>query len=164
VRRTDREVADTASILAILDRCEVMRIALCADNMPYIVPLNFAYKAVGEDVFIYFHCAREGKKLNLIAKNNAVCFEADCSCKILEAESACHWSAEYESVIGEGEITIVDDEDHKVKALDILMGRYGFIGTPRYLQQELDAVLVLMIHVSSMTGKRKIQANLRGGE
>ena len=154
MRRADKEVVDVPSMLAILDKCEVMRIALCADNMPYIVPMNFAYEVADGAVLIYFHCAKEGKKLDLIRQNNAVCFEADCSCKIREAESACNWSTAYESVIGEGEITIVEDETHKAKALDTLMKRYGFKGVPSYSPKELEAVLVLKIHVSSMTGKR----------
>jgi len=156
VRRSDREITDTSSICAILDKCDIMRIALCADNKPYLVPMNYAYEATGEDVYIYFHCATEGKKLDVIAQNSAVCFEVDCSYKTLKAERACSWSAEYESVIGEGEITIVDDAAQKTRALDFLMSKHGFVGTPQYSLKDLDAMRVLMIRVSSMTGKRKI--------
>jgi len=156
MRRADREIVGLANILSIFDKCEIMRIGLCVDNKPYIVPLNFAYEVVGEDVFIYFHSAPEGKKLDMIAKNNNVCFEVDCSYKIEKAELACNWSAEFESVIGEGYIIILDDEKQKVRALDLLMKRHGFEGEPTYNPQELAIVTVLQISVTAITGKRRI--------
>jgi nitroimidazol reductase NimA-like FMN-containing flavoprotein (pyridoxamine 5'-phosphate oxidase superfamily) len=153
MRRSDKEVTGLTNILAILDKCEVMRIGLCVDNKPYIVPLIFAYEVVDEKVFIYFHSASEGKKMDMIAKNNNVCFEADCSYKTIKAELACKWSAEFESVIGEGTVAILADETQKVHALDLLMKRYGFSGKPHYSAQELSKVTVLKITVTAITGK-----------
>jgi nitroimidazol reductase NimA-like FMN-containing flavoprotein (pyridoxamine 5'-phosphate oxidase superfamily) len=57
----------------ILKRGEVGRLALCNGSMPYIVPLNFLY----HERKIVFHCAWEGKKLDLIAENPNCCFEVD---------------------------------------------------------------------------------------
>ena len=157
MRRRDREVVGLTNILAILDKCDIMRIGLCVDNKPYIVPLNFAYEVTGEEVYIYFHCASKGKKLDMIAQNSNACFEADCSYKTIEAENACDWSAEFESVIGDGKITILEEETQKVSALDTLMKRYGFPGKPHYIPSALAAVTVLQIRVTSMTGKRKME-------
>ena len=154
MRRKDR-VKELPNILAILDKCEIMRLGLCADNKPYIVPMNFAYEVFDEQVFIYFHCASEGRKLDMIAKNSNVCFEADCSYKTLKAEDACDWSAEFQSVIGEGIIAVVSEENDKIHALDLLMKRYGFEGKPHYSPQALSAVTVLKIIVEGMTGKSK---------
>jgi len=155
LRRSDRDVVGLTNILSILDNCDIMRLGLCVDKEPYVVPLNFAYEVIGEEVFIYFHCASKGKKLDMIAQNSNACFEADCSYKIMEAKNACDWSAEFESVIGDGKITILKDETQKVKALDTLMKKYGFQGKPYYIPSELAAVTVLQICVTSMTGKRK---------
>lgn len=157
MRRKDREVAGLTNILAILDKCDIMRIGLCVDNKPYIVPMNFAYEVTGEKVFIYLHCAPDGKKLDMIAQNSNACFEADCSYKTLEAEAACSWSAEFESVMGEGEITVLKDEDQKIRALDALMNRYGFSGKPHYAPASLAAVTALRISVTSITGKRRMK-------
>lgn len=157
MRRRDREVVGLTNILTILDKCDIMRIGLCVDNKPYVVPMNFAYEEIDEKVYIYFHCASKGKKLDIIAQNSNVCFEADCSYKTVKAENACDWSAEFESVIGDGEITIQKDEIQKVRALDTLMKRYGFPGKPYYNPSELAAVTVLQICVTTITGKRKMK-------
>jgi len=155
MRRTDREVTDPADILAILDKCEVMRIALSVDDRPYLVPVNFAYEVRDGELFVYAHSALSGRKLEMIDMNDTVCIEADCSFKIRKGERACDWGAEYESVIGEGKIAIVDDYFEKAAALDLLMKRYGFEEKPQYSPAELFAVAVLQIRVSSITGKRR---------
>ena len=154
MRRDEREAAGLTDVLAILDKCEVLRLGLCAADRPYIVPMNFAYEAVNEELFIYLHTASSGKKLDMIAENNNVCFEADCSYKTVEAGAACDWSAEYESVIGEGVIKILKGEEQKIKALDALMKKHGFAGKPGYKPAALKAVTILQIHVKSITGKR----------
>ena len=156
LRRNDREVIGLRNILAILDKCEVMRVGLCVDNQPYIVPMNFAYEVDGEKVYIYFHSASEGRKLKMISENNNVCFEADCSYKTLKAEVACNWSAEFESVIGEGKIVVITDELQKIAALDLIMKRHDFAGKPSYKSQAVDAVTILQIKVTSITGKCKM--------
>jgi len=132
-----------------------MRIGLCEGNKPYIVPMNFAYEAIDTDLMIYFHGASEGKKLDMIAKNSNACFEADCCYKTLTAESACNWSAEFQSVMGEGKISLVTDEARRIHALDVIMKRYGFEGKPSYKLQSLKAVTILQICVTSITGKSK---------
>lgn len=157
MRRSNKEVTETADILSILDKCEVMRIGLSVDDKPYIVPMNFTYEQLDGKIFIYFHCAAEGKKLDMIEQNNNVCFEADCSYKTLEAETACNWSAEFESVVGEGTIARLTGETKKISALDLLMKRYGYAGKPHYKQTELEAVTVLKISVASVTGKRRMK-------
>ena len=161
MRRTDREVTGLENILAILDKCEIIRIALSVDNKPYIVPLNFAYETKDEKVFIYMHCAPEGRKLDMIAKNNNVCFEADCSFKVVSSDTACDYFTEYESVIGEGAAFILIEEKDKIHALDLLVKRYGFEGEPQYQPKIVEKVKVLQISVSAITGKRKLQSAFR---
>ncbi|MDR0198562.1 MAG: pyridoxamine 5'-phosphate oxidase family protein [Methanomassiliicoccaceae archaeon] len=155
MRMSEREVVGTANILEILDKCDSIRIGLSVNDRPYIVPMDFAFEAIGDSVSIYMHCAREGKKMDMIAKNNNVCFEADHSHEIIKAEAACHWGAKFESVMGEGKIFVVDDDKERVKAMDLLMRRHGFVGRPNYEPKALAAAAVLRISVTSMTGKRK---------
>ncbi|MCL2143556.1 MAG: pyridoxamine 5'-phosphate oxidase family protein [Methanomassiliicoccaceae archaeon] len=153
MRRNDREIAGTPDILAVLNECGVIRIGLSADGAAYIVPMNFAFETVGKNVHIYVHCAPEGRKLDMIAKNNIVCFEADRSYGVVKAETACRWSYGYESVMGNGTITKVTGKDEKLRAMDLLMKRYGLSGRPGYDENMLTDVTVLRITVTSMTGK-----------
>ena len=157
MRREERAVTNAADILAILAKCEVMRLGLCMDNRPYIVPMNFAVEEVDGKVSVYFHCAPKGRKIDMLTQNPNACFEADCDCRIVKGESACDWTAAFESVIGEGAIAIVQDLDAKKHALDCIMQKYGFDGAPTYSDAMLQRVCVLRLDVQSMSGKRNLR-------
>lgn len=79
MRKAQREIKDFDGILTVLDGCQTIRLGLYDEQFPYVVPLSFGWESVGGKLLIYFHCAKEGKKVDLIAKNNAVCLEADTS-------------------------------------------------------------------------------------
>ena len=66
MRRKDRE-RDRDFGLAVIDSCEYGTVALQGDE-PYCLPLSLV--RVGEE--LYFHCALEGKKLDLLRNNNRV--------------------------------------------------------------------------------------------
>ena len=63
MRRTDRQVADEAGIRAILDRCQICRLALWDEEGPYIVPMSYGYRWDEGGLKLYFHW--RGKRLRL---------------------------------------------------------------------------------------------------
>ena len=81
MRRTDRKISRTDEIESIIKKADVCRIALVDGNRPYIIPMNFGYEK-SKPSKIYFHCASDGRKLDLIRKNNNACFEMDTDHKI----------------------------------------------------------------------------------
>ena len=78
MRRKDREITDFDEMMEIVKKCDTCRLALNDGEYPYIVPLNFGHEVKDGKLTLYFHCANEGKKLDLIRKNNKVTFEMDC--------------------------------------------------------------------------------------
>ena len=68
MRRKDREVTDFMQIENIISRCTCCRIGFYDDGEVYIVPLNFGYEAKGDTYILYFHAAKEGRKIDLIKK------------------------------------------------------------------------------------------------
>lgn len=156
MRRKDREIAAPDEIAAILEKCPVGHLALSDGDRAYVVPLNFAWKTADGKMTLYFHCAKEGRKIDLIRKNPNACFEADCSFSVVKGSSACRWSALYESMIGEGRTALVDDPEEKREALDLLMKRYGFEGKPSYEPAELAAVAVIRLELDAVSAKRKL--------
>ena len=76
MRKKDREIKDTKELEEILQKADVCRIAFAVDGIPYIVTMNFGY-IWKDSLTLYFHCAKEGKKLELMKRNNMVCFEMD---------------------------------------------------------------------------------------
>lgn len=151
MRRNDKEIKDTAVIEEILSKAEVCRLGLCDEGKPYIVPVCFGY---GDNV-LYFHCASEGRKIDIIKKNSNVCFEVDIDCKIVVAEQACDWGMNYKSIVGFGKAEFVEDVEKKRTALDIIMEHYSE-GDFEYTDQAIDKITVIKIEIEEMTGKNSI--------
>lgn len=151
MRRTEKEIKDRAEIDSIIRRSQVVRIGLSDDGQPYIVPLCFGYD--GEA--LYVHCAKEGRKLDIIRKNNKVCFEFDIALGIIEAEQACGWGMKYQSVMGTGTAQILDDFEGMRKALDLLMAQYSDREFT-FSDEMLNRTAVIKIEIESLSGKQAI--------
>lgn len=121
MRRKDREVTDIEQLLEIIDCCKVCRIAMQDKDGLYIVPLNFGFEYKAETLTLYFHSAKEGRKINAIVEDGSVCFEMDCEHRLIEADEACDYTYSFKSIIGNGCATMVDDSDEKKKALSLIM-------------------------------------------
>ena len=156
MRRKDREVTDVAEILDIIDRCEYCRLALSEDDEPYVFPINFGYKHEDGVLTLYFHSAREGRKLDIIRKNPLACVEMDCSYKVVVNAEACDFSAEYESVIGSGKIEILTDEDERREGLLSIMHKVAPGESFNLPENKLRPTEVFKLTVSEFTGKRNI--------
>lgn len=153
MRRNDREVTDPDEQIAIMQRCDVCRLAFFDADSPYIVPMNFGFEQACDTLLLYFHCAKTGKKLDCLAADPRVSFEMDGAHRLLEADSACGYSMEYESVIGRGTARLLGDAE-KAHALQCIMRHYRpgktFVFDPRMM----DAVAVFQVSVQSLTAKR----------
>ncbi|HYA14991.1 MAG TPA: pyridoxamine 5'-phosphate oxidase family protein [Syntrophales bacterium] len=121
MRRSKDEIKERAEIDAIIRKSRVCRLGLCDGEEPYIVPLCFGYDGKA----LYFHSATEGRKIDVIRKNNRVCVEFDIPGEMKESEQGCKWGITYRSVIGFGAAEIVDDGEAKREALAILMAQYS---------------------------------------
>ena len=164
MRRKDREITDKSEIMKIIEKCDVCRLALSQNNVPYIIPMNFAHDIIDSKPVIYFHCAKEGKKIDIIRENSAACFELDCSLKVVVVNSK-HYTMEYESVIGSGNVFIVEDNkiEEKQKALSLLIKKYspenaGELSSDDYFTDEmLNSVTILKLMIDDFTGKQNIK-------
>jgi len=120
MRRKDREVTDQARIQEIVARCKVCRLGLSDEGQAYIVPLNFGHD--WEDgLTLYFHSAREGRKLDILNKNPRVCFEMDIEGDVVEADNPCSYGYTFASIMGEGKVEFIEGQAEKAAALEKLM-------------------------------------------
>ena len=149
MRKKEKEITEESVIEAIINKSLVCRLALSDDNSPYIVPLCFGY----EDKVLYFHGSLKGKKIDIIKKNQKVCFEFDINTEIVKAEDACHWSMKYQSVIGFGKAVLLEDLDEKRKAFNIIMSQYSD-QTFQFNDATLKGMVVIKVEIESMTGKQ----------
>ncbi len=121
MRRKDREITEKNKIYEIIDNCYCCRIGFYDNGEIYIVPLNFGYEVINHTITIYFHGAKAGRKIDLIHKVDNVGFEMDTNHHLTEGVTACKYSASFQSIIGNGKISIVEDRDEKEKGLQIIM-------------------------------------------
>lgn len=151
MRRSEKEITDESAIEAIINSSIVCRLALSDGDQPYIVPLSFGY----QDRILYFHSALEGKKIDIIKKNNRICFEFDVNTEIIEAEKACKWGLKYQSVIGFGKAVFVEDFEEKQKALSIIISQYSNRNF-QFPDKAIKKTVIIKIEIESMTGKHSL--------
>jgi len=149
MRKKDKEITDIDEIERIIRRAICCRIGLVDNDEPYVVPVSFGY----ERNALYFHGASEGHKIELIKKNNKVCFEIDTDVAVVKAEKPCQWTMRYRSVIGMGRAHILESAEEKAHGLELLMRHYTE-GDFSFPKSELGSVLVVRIDIENITGKK----------
>lgn len=150
MRRKDKELQDSRILGIILKEADICRIAMCHNNEPYIVPMNFCY----QDDSIYLHSAREGHKIGILRENPQVCFEIEYGTKMLPSEIACDWSMKYYSIVGWGKVEFIENTKEKEKALKLIVGKYTRASGPRFGEDMLKRLVVIKIKIGKMTGKK----------
>lgn len=150
MRRKDREM-DVSFALSIADKCEYAVISMTdSSNKPYCIPVSPVL--IGE--YLYFHCAREGRKVDILKANPSVCVCCVGNTRRMENE----FSTEYESAIIVGNAEEVTVEKEKVMALRVLCERHTPMNMEEFdntIEKSLFRTSVWRIHMDEITGKRK---------
>ena len=160
MRKADREVTDIEEKLAALLRCEFLTLALRGEGAPYCVPLNFGAELVGERLVFYFHCAREGVKLEKLAADGRVGFSAARLLRVFNKGVApCGYTADYESVCGEGVARLLTEDAERLHGLCVLMAHYTEerFAEADFLPRPLSLTAVVRVDVSAWTCKRLVR-------
>lgn len=111
LRRSDKEIKDPDELKRILRSTKYVTIALSKGNQPYLVTLSHGYDAKRN--CIYFHCAREGKKIDYINANNKVWGQAFIDHGYEEGE--CNHL--FSSVHFSGKVTFIQRPEERVEAM-----------------------------------------------
>jgi nitroimidazol reductase NimA-like FMN-containing flavoprotein (pyridoxamine 5'-phosphate oxidase superfamily) len=157
MRRKDKEIIDINDKMAIIEKCKFCRLGLCENNFPYVIPLNYGYTYENEKLILFFHGAIEGKKIEIIKKNNNACFEIDCDTKLIEGRNFCNYGYEFKSIIGFGRIIFLEENDEKSIGLKYLMKHQtGNEIMQDFSEDELKNVCVFKMVVEEFTGKQKL--------
>lgn len=150
MRRIDKEISDLQVMEEVLREAQVCRIAMYDEDYPYLIPMNFGYR----DGCIYLHSADEGHKIDLLRKNPRVSFEAETKLELRKGSEPCKWGMRYYSVIGQGVVQFLEDDELKREALDILTEKHTGQHKFAYPQEALDKIVVLKLAIEQMTGKK----------
>lgn len=138
------------------ERCEeILReaawgtLALCgADGVPYAVPVNF----VQEGGKIWFHCAPEGRKIDLIRENPVVSFCVVGSAQVVPED----FSTRYESVILTGRARLLETREEKIGPMTALCKKFSepYLEKLNCLRGDLRSLGLAEIEILDMTGKK----------
>ena len=155
MRRTDREVTDNRQIQSIIEQAKVVHIGMIDNDRPYVVPMQYGFVFADGQLTLYVHCAKEGRKLDVIKKNPRVFIELETEAAIISGgDIPCKYGSEYASVMGDGTVVVVEDVAEKILGLQLLMktqtGRDFDIS-----EQMTKSVTVLRIDVPHVTAKSR---------
>lgn len=155
MRRKDREVRDRAAVDGILRDGEYCHLALSRENKPYSIPMSFGYAWEGEALILYFHCAKEGEKLDILRQNNraSVSIVASAELYAKDADVGCTYGSYYRSLVAHGEISVVNEIDEKAKGLALIMGHYAPEREFSFGERECNMVTVLRFVAESWSAK-----------
>ena len=157
MRRKDREITDLTRIDRILQQSLVCRLALCRDNIPYIVPMNYGYSfSDDKHLTLYFHSAKEGKKIDILKNNPKAAFEMDHGLQLIETDVACKFSMLYESVVGVGDVAFCDDPGKKKEALIRLMEHYAPGRAFAFTDDQVENLSIFTLKADHYTAKSNI--------
>ncbi len=121
MRKKSREM-DAAWALEVMDKAPYITVSMTdGEGMPYAVPLSLA--RTDEQTF-YFHCALEGKKLDILQTNPNVCLTAVTKCKPTVGPKDGSFTLEFKSAIAFGRAELVTDDTEKREALRAICLRF----------------------------------------
>lgn len=150
MRKKDREITDPAEIKKILNRGEVISVAMCQGDQPYVLPFNYGFL----NGLIYIHSSTKGFKLDVLAQNPKVSFNVTTDVQLLPADNPKDCSVAYSSVVGFGRVRMVDDPVEKLAALEAVMVQYYPKNDAwQYPDKAVGACTVWCIEIEHLTGK-----------
>jgi len=150
MRRSDKQITDAHEIRDILKSNTVCRLAMCDGDSPYLVPVDYGFDGTS----IYVHSAGAGRKIDVLGRNSAVCFEVTDSVSTVTSQTACGFGTRFRSVIGFGTVSLLEAEEEKREALLEIMHQHTGKREWEIPASRLQSVTVLKINVDSVTGKK----------
>ena len=150
MRRKDRE-RDREFGISVIDECEYGTVAIQADE-PYCLPLSLV--RIGND--LYFHCALEGKKLDLLRGNNAVWVSFVGENKAAQDD----FTTYFRSAMVKGTAEEVTDDGEKVAALRALCEKLTPGHMPAFdseVARSFAVTDIWKIHIDEITAKEKLR-------
>ena len=161
------EIKDKTIIYNILDKAEYGTLALCVENRPYAVPLNFV--RIEDD--IYFHGALKNKKMKMLEQNPNISFSVVENYALIDSDFsttdglACPATQFFKSVSIDGVAVVEESRDVKTEVFELFMqkhqpkGGYKPFNHSDY-NKALKATALVKIEVKNLSCKFKFGQHL----
>lgn len=150
MRKAKMQITDQAQVQAIVEQGNLLRLAMCKDGQPYLVPMNYGY----HQGHLYMHTGQKGLKMDFLAANPRVCFEISQNVEFVTNELPCKWDMNYQCVVGFGRASIVEDQEEKITALSAIARSCGHGGDLEFPPEKVRQVAVIRVEIDDLTGKQ----------
>lgn len=143
-------IHDRKEIDAILKQCKTCYVAMAENDVPYVLPLNFAMD--GDRVIL--HSAQSGRMWETIQKNPKVCINWTLGEELAwqDVQVGCSYRVKSKSVIVEGIAKMVDDFDEKERLFRQFMAQYSELPF-KFNAPAIRNVGVILVTITKLTAK-----------
>ena len=135
----------------ILNKCTNGVLSVIGDDgYPYGVPVSYAYS----DGKIFFHCAKEGHKVDAIKNNPKVSFTVIAQDDVIPEK----YGTDFASVIAFGKASFVEDPEEMLRSHISIIEKYSseyYDGGIEYFNKAKTAMRMVKIDIEHITGKGK---------
>ena len=152
LRRKDKEVTDPDEIVKPLLEVDYITLALCMNNQPYIATLSHGYDP--DKKCVYFHSAREGKKIDYLRANPVVWGQA-----LIDygyQQGSCDHL--YHTTQFSGVASFVEDMEEKKHALEVMIRQLDEnpdkIIANQLIPDSIDKILIGRIDINEISSKK----------
>ena len=152
IRRKEKAIESKDEMILILESCQYITVAMCQNNESYLATLSHGYDR--DRNCLYFHCAKDGKKIDILNENNLVWGQA-----LLDngyAQGSCDHL--YATTQFKGRVVFLDDFDEKKHALEVMIR--GLEDDPQKVmeaqlsEKSILGVQIGRIDIEYMSGKK----------
>ncbi|MBR1692225.1 MAG: pyridoxamine 5'-phosphate oxidase family protein [Lachnospiraceae bacterium] len=149
MRRFKQQLTEEECISILRNEKRGVLAVLGDEDYPYTIPIDYVYDESGKK--IYFHCAKEGHKVDAVRKHDKVSFCVYDQGFRREGE----WALNIKSVIVFGRLHIVEDRGRTIEIARSLGLKYhpDAASVEEELRKAGDRVMCLELAPEHMTGK-----------
>jgi len=152
MRRKEKEITSKQELIDILTTTKYVTVAMCIENNPYLVTLTYGYDEKNNS--LYFHCAKQGKKIDILKQNNVVWGQALMDNGYVEGKC----DHLYATTQFKGTVSFIEDIDEKEKALNIMIKQQEkkpeMVMNDQITKESLKTVQIGRIDITFLSGKK----------
>ncbi|MBU0497662.1 MAG: pyridoxamine 5'-phosphate oxidase family protein [Candidatus Thermoplasmatota archaeon] len=155
IRRKEKAITNPEELKTIIQQTTHITLALCADNIPYLVTVTHGHDL--EHNVLYFHCAHEGKKIEILQKNNLVWGQAFIDHGYSHGTCEQH----YATTQFKGTVTFVKSLAEKKHALETIIRQQepspDTVIEKKVTQKAVERVNITRIDITYLSGKKSLK-------
>ncbi len=155
MRKKELEIGTKEELVAILRQAHYVTLAMCHEGEPYLVTISHGYD--GGRNAIYFHCAHEGKKVDILRANPVVWGQA----VLDKGYDGPECTQDYATTQFRGRVSFPEDQEEKRHGIAVLLSQVGADTDKFFAKEDADTKLgginIGRVDIEMMTGKRSAE-------